>query len=310
MNSISRSKSKMQTESSSIFKWLFVFMVSIFITEQLSAQVSPRIRTTSNLKDGNGSAVPDGIYNITFRLYSTESGSIALWTELAQVQVRDGLYSHLLGSITPLNTVNFNTTRYLGVQIGDFELTPRTELTYAPYAVAAKEVVCSGAVGDVKYSLLNPSQFALVNGDCWVPLNGASASGSRLSEQFGFGNVPDGSGLFIRAQEFSNSPNNDPDRTSTSQIAQIQTDAVRAHNHTLNYGGGHSHNYNDTDQQNTNYRSYSLAANGNTNIGDDSYNTASKTTSSSTSGISINNNTGSSETRPVNLNVWAYIRIN
>lgn len=310
MNNVFKTKSKIRYFSNSISKWMLILVFGFFISGQVSAQLSPRIRTTSNLKDGNGSAVPDGLYSITFRVYSTESGGSALWTEIAQVQVRDGLYSHLLGSITPLNTVNFNTTRYLGVQIGDFELTPRTELTYAPYAVAAKEVVCSGALGDVKYSLLNPVQFALVNGDCWVPLNGASASGSRLSEQFGFGNVPDGSGLFIRAQEFSNSPNNDPDRTSTSQIAQIQADAVRAHNHTLNYGGGHSHNYNDTDQQNTNYRSYTLAANGNTDIGNNLYNTSSKTTSSSTSGISINNNAGPTETRPVNFNVWAYIRIN
>lgn len=310
MNSISRSKSKMQTESSRIFKWLFVFMVSIFITEQISAQVSPRIRTTSNLKDANGAAVNDGVYTIIFRLYYEESGGTVLWSEVAPVNVKGGVYTHLLGSITSLSNINFNFKLFLGMQIGDFELTPRTELTYAPYAVAAQQVVCSGAVGDIKYSLLNPTQFALVNGDCWVPMDGGDISNSKLDVTFGIASAPDGSGLFIRSQEFVSSPTtNDPDRTTSSPIATLQSDEVLAHGHTINYGGSHSHGYTDKEQQLTSGNYYALVNNGSFPVAGDQYTDLQRTSSSNTTGISISNNAGP-ETRPINMNVWAYIRIN
>jgi hypothetical protein len=275
----------------------------------LQSQSPPRIRTTSNLKDAKGDAVKDGVYTITFRLYYEESGGTVLWTEMAPVTVKGGIYTHLLGSISPLSAINFNFKLFLGTQIGDYELTPRTELTYAPYAVAAQQVVCSGAVGDVKYSLLNPIQFATVNGDCWVPMDGSNISNSKLDVTFGISTVPDGSGLFIRSQEFAGGANNDPDRTSASSIAILQTDDAVAHNHTINYGGSHSHSYNDKQQQLTIGYNYALVNNGSYLIAGDQYVDLQRTTGSSTTGISLSNNTGP-ETRPINLNVWAYIRIN
>jgi hypothetical protein len=311
MNIILKPKSKMRTESSSIFKWLFVFMVSIFISEQLSAQVAPRIRTTSNLKDANGAAVKDGVYNITFRMYYEESAGTVLWTEVAPVTVKGGIYTHLLGSITPLSSINFNFKLFLGMQIGDFELTPRTELTYAPYAVAAQQVVCSGAVGDVKYSLLNPAQFVTVNGDCWVPMDGGDITNSKLDNSFGISTAPDGSGLFIRSQEFiTSTTTNDPNRTTTSAIATFQDEEVIGHGHTINYQGSHHHTILDTKQQLTTAYTYgSVAQNGNYPVGGATYIEKLRTSGSSTTGISVGNNTGP-ETRPKNLNVWAYIRIN
>ena len=101
----------------------------------------------------------------------------------------------------------------------------------AQRADTADIVLCSGAVGDVKYSFLNPTQFAAQNGDCWVPLDGSSLSGTKLGMITGISTLPNAGGLFVRAQEFSNSPDNDPGRTHTSTIGQVQNDEFKQHDH-------------------------------------------------------------------------------
>ena len=89
------------------------------------------------IKNSDGSAVDNGKYDLTFKLYDAISGGTALWTEdQSQITVTGGIYSALLGSVVPLN-VGFNTTYYLGVAVdGSTEMTPRARLTSAPYALS------------------------------------------------------------------------------------------------------------------------------------------------------------------------------
>ncbi len=291
-----------------ILSTLSIFILCSIVCMQVTAQSSPRIRTTSNLKNADGEAVPDGMYNITFRLYYEESGGTVLWTEAAPVTVKGGIYTHLLGSVVPLTNINFKFKIYLGTQVGDFELSPRTELSYAPYAVASYDVVCSGAVGDVKYSILNPTLFAQVNGDCWVPLNGGDMTDSKLSNITGESNVPDISGLFIRSQEFSGGANNDPNRTSTSPIATFQDQSYQSHNHGVN-DPGHSHSINDI-VLNTTCCNFGILVIGDQprTVFQNQYDSENRTINASSTSISVNNS-GGNETRPKNLNVWMYIRI-
>jgi hypothetical protein len=291
-------------------KIFFITALGCLIVSDSWTQTSPRIQNTSNLKDANGAAVKDGAYAITFRMYYDESGGAALWTEQTSVTVKGGIYTHLLGSIVPLTNINFKFKVYLGTQVGDFEMSPRTELSYAPYAVATYDVVCSGAVGDVKYSILNPTLFAQVNGDCWVPLNGGDMTDSKLSNITGNSNVPDVSGLFIRTQEFSTGANRDPDRTSTSSIATFQDQSYQSHNHSVN-DPGHSHPINDKVRQlhlsqfafGTILGPHPFLFNPNQFLSE------SRTISNSTTGVTVNN-FGGGETRPKNINMWMYIRIN
>jgi len=145
--------------------------------------------------------------------------------------------------VTPLVAADFDSTIYLGVVVNNYELIPRTELSYSPYALSvafAQTVVCSGAVGDVKYSILNPTQFAAENGNCWVPMDGRSIAGSQLATITGMSNVPNGGGMFLRSQDFSNS-NQDPDRDHNSAIAQSQGDGNKSHSHSMSSEGGHNH---------------------------------------------------------------------
>lgn len=100
----------------------------------LNAQASLSIQGI--LKKSNGVAVEDGVYNITFRLYTEQVGGAILWTEAQTgIEVTSGIYSTILGNSTALD-VPFNEIYYLGVTIGSSELTPRIQLTSAPYALS------------------------------------------------------------------------------------------------------------------------------------------------------------------------------
>lgn len=290
-----------------------VLMLAFVCALPLMAQ-PPRISVQGTLKSANGTPATDGQQEITFRLYNVPSGGMPLWEETATVDIVGGIYSHYLGSVVPLNPSHFASTLYLGVKVGTYELVPRNQLAYAPYAFSvnvAQKVVCSGAVGDVKYSVLNPTEFAIRNGDCWVPMDGSPlAVGDSLRVIKGWSNLPDAGGLFLRAQEFSGSPNNDPDRTSASTIAMIQQDDFKSHNHTTQSAGDHTHTVSlgvDPDDSGG-----GGAADEWTLDNDPIKDITTGNGSVSTNGAHTHTitNTGGTETRPKNLNLWVYIRIN
>jgi hypothetical protein len=288
------------------------FMLATLFTVQLSAQ-NPKISMQGALKSANGTSVPDGTYTVIFRLYTTETGGSPVWEETAQVDVVGGIYSHYLGSITALEASDFSTTLYLGVRLGSYELVPRSELAYSPYSFAVNSaqnavsaqtaqradtadiVLCSGAVGDVKYSFLNPTQFAKYNGDCWVPLDGGGLPlSSALRQETGITTLPDAGGLFVRAQEFSGGDNNDPERDASTTIGTIQDGAIQSHRHTVSQTTIRKMS-NDDDLSNqpefdrgngVTEASFPIPPDPNTSF------------------------TGGAETRPKNLNLWIYVRIN
>lgn len=278
------------------------------------AQSPPRISIQGQLKDANGSLVSDGTYEAVFNLYDNLAGGTSNWTETAIIECIGGIYSHELGSVNPLVATVFKQKQFLGVRIGATEARPRTELTYAPYtfasntALIANEVVCSGAVGDVKYSIYDPIKFAQVNGDCWVPMDGRNISGKKLASLIGTSFIPNISGLFIRTHPFSNGQ--DPDRAAGDQAAQFQADAVQGHTHTgsTSFEPDHVHNVtgvwvqasgnNTTDGVGNNGGWYQHAGQSGTltQVQDHDHT------------LNINNS-GSVETRPINMNFYVYIRV-
>ena len=114
-----------------------LFTAFLLFCAQLSvvhAQASLSIQGI--LKKSNGVAVEDGAYNITFKLYTVPAAGTQIWTETQTgVEVSSGIYSTILGNTSPLN-IPFNQIYYLGVTIGSSELTPRIQLTSAPYALS------------------------------------------------------------------------------------------------------------------------------------------------------------------------------
>jgi hypothetical protein len=119
-----------------------ILALGIFPRSYSHAQIPQTMSYQGVLTDANGNAVPDGNYNIFFRLYDDDSGN-QRWTEGHNVEVTDGIFSVILGTISPLN-LNFDRQYWLGIAIGGgAELSPRIQLTSAPYSLTAQSVADS-----------------------------------------------------------------------------------------------------------------------------------------------------------------------
>jgi len=312
-------------------KILFTLLVAmVALVDTINAQSNPKISIQGILREASGVAVEDGEYDLTFNIYEQLDGGTPIYTEdHTGVSIANGIYSVHLGTYISLGGLPFDKPYFVGVKVGSSELKPRIELTHSPYSMAATSVTCSGAVGDVKYSILGWADFQDVNGDCWVPMDGRSVTGTALEQMFAINDVPDMSGLFIRAHEWNDG--NDPLRTPTSAIAQIQEDTIQSHKHDILEGGEHQHRYTDFHDQDgdavyDDYISMTMTTRMPTQSGINGEDTepsgdnganfrfsVSKDTEV-TNGNGKHNHTmdptGDVETRPRNMNFNIYIRVN
>lgn len=283
-----------------------------------------KISIQGTLKDANSLAVEDGQQTITFRLYDDMTGGTVKHEETADVQVRGGVYNYLLGTNEELEPEDFVTALYLSLEINGNELFPRTQMTYSPYSLSvstAQQAIrltsgtetCSGSVGDIKHSILNPTEFADENGDCWVPMDGRAIPGTKLADTYGWSSVPDMSGLFVRATEYNDG--NDPGRTAMS-APSLQGDEIKEHQHTgetdnttstMQHGGAHQHSI-----------KYSNGDTGHGNAVDGAANDGFLQTQNDGAHSHTMNphkhsfttdNSGGDESRPKNMNFYIYIRV-
>jgi hypothetical protein len=115
------------------------------ITSVASAAIPHLINYQGKLTDSNG--VPlNGTYNITFRIYNAQTSGNLLWEEPhtqangTQITITNGIFSIMLGSVTPLN-LSFDQPYWLSIQVGgDPEMTPRQQITSVGYAINAEQL--------------------------------------------------------------------------------------------------------------------------------------------------------------------------
>ncbi len=90
------------------------------------------------LRDASGNPVPDGSYDVSFKIYDVETGGTALWTELQALTATGGIINAHLGSVVSLTTLEFDVPYWLGISVeAEAELVPRTPFTTVPYAATA-----------------------------------------------------------------------------------------------------------------------------------------------------------------------------
>jgi hypothetical protein len=136
------------------------------------------------LLTSSGGIVPDGIYNVEFKLYDALTGGTELWTETRlttdaasyQIVVKSGYLSVYLGDKTAFpGSIDWNEQLYLTMNIGgtggtpswDGEMTPRIRLTSVPYAFRANTAnqlqETQGAnIGTLQFDTLTASRDILL----------------------------------------------------------------------------------------------------------------------------------------------------
>lgn len=82
----------------------------------------------------------EGTFEVTFALYSEPEGGDPVWTEAHELEVDDGIFNVLLGSINPLppSVPDDHDELYLAMRVDDSpEMTPRLVLASTTYALRA-----------------------------------------------------------------------------------------------------------------------------------------------------------------------------
>lgn len=113
-----------------------LLMLAFPITPTI-AQIPRTLSYQAVLTDKTGTPKPDGTYDITFRLYDVDNGGVPLWTETQSLEVSRGLFSAVLGTITPFgDDLAFTQPYWLSIEVSpDPELTSRLPLTATGYSL-------------------------------------------------------------------------------------------------------------------------------------------------------------------------------
>jgi hypothetical protein len=115
----------------------------------LQAAIPPFINYQGRLTDSLGIPIADGVYDMIFTIYDNFEGGSSLWSSgTMPVSVENGLFNVQLG-ILGTSIFTSGSERFLGIQVGsEPEMTPRTQILMAPYAVYAAEAGQAGSVTD------------------------------------------------------------------------------------------------------------------------------------------------------------------
>ncbi len=146
-----------------------------------SAASTGTIAYQGRLADSGGNPLTTTV-NMTFRLYSAATGSLPLWSEdwtgSNGVQVSDGLFNVMLGSLTtiPQSVISGSPTLFLGITAGtDDEMAPRVQLGSVPFAVQALTVP-NGSVTTAKIADGAVTQAKLADGGFRIPIHSANTT--------------------------------------------------------------------------------------------------------------------------------------
>lgn len=161
-------KRKASETSSPWEKWLpsrgnvvfTLLVIGLFFWAQQTGALPGQAATTSStntisyqgrLADAAGDPLT-GVYNLEFRIYDVPTGGAPLWEELwtggNSVQISDGLFNVMLGSLNPnlATAIEGQSELYLGITVGtDSEMVPRVQLGSVPFAMFAEKLASRGS---------------------------------------------------------------------------------------------------------------------------------------------------------------------
>ena len=183
-----------------LIKFTLLLSITLCTSANIFAQTKLSVQGVIRLSDGN--AIEDGLYPITFKLYDAETGGMELWSETQPtLKVTSGIYSTILGEVTPLD-LPFDEFYFLSLTVEGEELLPRAPLTSAPYSNSvlgfdnvftssgpvgigtlspnnSLQVIGTGVFDSIGVGTSTPNKVFQVNGDSH--LNGATSISNSLA---------------------------------------------------------------------------------------------------------------------------------
>lgn len=137
----------------------FLFGDAVAYAYNFAGNLPKNINLHGKLTNSTGGLINTTV-NMTFSLYTTSSGGSADWTETQNyINVSEGIYTAILGSVTPI-TVNFSVPYYLGIKINtDAEMDPRINMTSTPYtynafyaqqSLESFDLTCTDCIGNTE----------------------------------------------------------------------------------------------------------------------------------------------------------------
>ena len=146
-----------------LFGVFSLVVVQLHTAQTASAAAANTVNFQARLQSASGAIVPDGNYNLEFKLYSASSGGSALWTEdylnssSAGLKTINGYLTANLGSITSFpSTINWDQQLWLTMNVGgtstgsvswDGEMSPRLSLTAVPFSFSAGQLSITNGSG-------------------------------------------------------------------------------------------------------------------------------------------------------------------
>jgi hypothetical protein len=193
MSSIKNFQNAFENRPSIIRRSMMV--VFLLASTHISLTAQATLSAQGILKKSNGTALEDGTYTMTFKIYAVDgSPSGVLWDEtISDVELNGGIYSVTLGAnmADPL-TVPFDQDYEMGVSVGTSEMLPRIRLTSAPYALSLRgQSNQFPSTGLVLADEIKVAQGVLASGGA-PGLNGVDKNGYAFSGN----NGDNDSGLF------------------------------------------------------------------------------------------------------------------
>jgi len=143
-------------------KKIGLLLIIIFGAFTVSHAQIPRVLSYQGvLTDASGAIVPDGNYNLIFRLFNTETGGAPLWLENHPVFINKGVFDVILGGLNPL-TLPFDQPYWISLQVGtNPELAPRLPLTSSPYSIRTMSLVDNAVhTPNIVFGAVTPEKIA------------------------------------------------------------------------------------------------------------------------------------------------------
>ncbi len=112
------------------------------------------------LTSNSGQVAPNGNYGMTFKLFNTEDGGQALFTDISPaVAVNNGRFTFSVGTAGDLDVGIFDTdgAAWVEIKVGNEPALPRVPLKWVPFAFVAKTARSLSCSGCVKAEHIDPN---------------------------------------------------------------------------------------------------------------------------------------------------------